>query len=243
MADHHDNDWLIGPGLALDTTRYFLVATELFGNGHSSSPSNTPEPYHGPRFPRATIRDNVEAVHRLLVDEPARHPPGGGHRLLDGRRAGVSVGGELPRLQRPHRRDWPARPGAGPTAECGSRRRSRRSRATRRSREATTPRRRSRASGSSAWSGPAGSTPRSGGDEELWKGPAWPPSDTLRVGGRVLRDSLLRRADANDLILQARPGSATTSARRRVRGQHREGARLDPGAGALHAVETDLYFP
>jgi len=69
MADHHDNDWLIGPGLALDTTRWFLVATELFGNGHSSSPSNTPEPHHGPRFPRATIRDNIEAVHHLLVDE------------------------------------------------------------------------------------------------------------------------------------------------------------------------------
>src|SRR5512146_1139453 len=68
LADHHGYDWLIGPGLALDTTRYFLVATELFGNGHSSSPSNTPEPYHGPRFPRASIRDNVEAVHRLLVD-------------------------------------------------------------------------------------------------------------------------------------------------------------------------------
>jgi hypothetical protein len=30
MADHHDNDWLIGPGLALDTSRWFLVATELF---------------------------------------------------------------------------------------------------------------------------------------------------------------------------------------------------------------------
>jgi homoserine O-acetyltransferase/O-succinyltransferase len=69
LADHHGYDWLIGPGLALDTTRYFLVATELFGNGHSSSPSNTPEPFHGPRFPVATIRDNVEAVHRLLVDE------------------------------------------------------------------------------------------------------------------------------------------------------------------------------
>jgi homoserine O-acetyltransferase len=68
MADHHGYEWLIGPGLALDTTRYFLVATELFGNGHSSSPSNTPEPLHGPRFPIATIRDNVEAVHRLLVD-------------------------------------------------------------------------------------------------------------------------------------------------------------------------------
>jgi len=69
MADHHGYEWLIGPGQALDTTRYFLVATELFGNGHSSSPSNTPEPFHGPRFPMATIRDNVEAVHRLLVDQ------------------------------------------------------------------------------------------------------------------------------------------------------------------------------
>jgi homoserine O-acetyltransferase len=69
MADHHGYEWLIGPGLALDTTKLFLVATELFGNGHSSSPSNTPEPFHGPRFPVTTIRDNVEAVHRLLVDD------------------------------------------------------------------------------------------------------------------------------------------------------------------------------
>ena len=68
MADHHGYNWLIGPGLALDTSRYFLVATEMFGNGHSSSPSNTPAPFHGPKFPVPTIRDNVEAVHRLLVD-------------------------------------------------------------------------------------------------------------------------------------------------------------------------------
>jgi homoserine O-acetyltransferase len=68
MATHHGYEWLIGPGLALDTTKLFLVATELFGNGYSSSPSNTPEPFHGPRFPVATIRDNVAAVHRLLVD-------------------------------------------------------------------------------------------------------------------------------------------------------------------------------
>ncbi len=68
MATHRGYEWLIGPGRALDTTKLFLVATELFGNGHSSSPSNTPEPFHGPRFPVTTIRDNVEAVHRLLVD-------------------------------------------------------------------------------------------------------------------------------------------------------------------------------
>lgn len=69
MATHHGYEWLIGPGRALDTATKFLVATELFGNGHSSSPSNTPEPYHGPRFPVMTIRDNVAAVHRLLVED------------------------------------------------------------------------------------------------------------------------------------------------------------------------------
>ncbi len=69
MADFHGYEWLIGPGHALDTGGLFLIATELFGNGHSSSPSNTPEPYHGPRFPVTTIRDNVDIVHRLLTDE------------------------------------------------------------------------------------------------------------------------------------------------------------------------------
>ncbi len=69
MADFYGYEWLIGPDKALDSSKLFLVATELFGNGHSSSPSNTPEPYHGPRFPVTTIRDNVEAVHRLLAEE------------------------------------------------------------------------------------------------------------------------------------------------------------------------------
>jgi len=69
MADSHGYEWLIGADKALDPARYFLVATELFGNGKSSSPSNTPEPFHGPRFPVATIRDNVEAVRRLLDAE------------------------------------------------------------------------------------------------------------------------------------------------------------------------------
>ena len=69
MANHHGYDWLTGPGEALDTSTLFLVATELFGNGQSSSPSNTPEPFHGPRFPVTTIRDNVEAVHRLLTED------------------------------------------------------------------------------------------------------------------------------------------------------------------------------
>ena len=69
MANFHGYEWLIGPDRALDSSQLFLVATELFGNGRSSSPSNTGEPYHGPRFPVITIRDNVEAVHRLLTEE------------------------------------------------------------------------------------------------------------------------------------------------------------------------------
>src|SRR5438105_4039050 len=69
MANFHGYEWLIGSDRALDPSKLFLVATELFGNGNSSSPSNTPDPYHGPRFPVTTIRDNVEAVHRLLTEE------------------------------------------------------------------------------------------------------------------------------------------------------------------------------
>ncbi len=73
LADFHGYEGLIGAGRPLDPARYFLVATEMFGNGHSSSPSNTPEPFHGPRFPAATIRDNVEAVHALLLSLGIKH--------------------------------------------------------------------------------------------------------------------------------------------------------------------------
>ena len=63
MAKFRSYEWLIGPG------KLFLVSTEKFGNGRSSSPSNTPEPLHGPRFPVTTIRDNVGAVYQLLREE------------------------------------------------------------------------------------------------------------------------------------------------------------------------------
>lgn len=69
MADMHGYEWLVGADKALDPAKLFIVASELFGNGRSSSPSNTPEPFHGPRFPVTTIRDNVEAVHRLLTEQ------------------------------------------------------------------------------------------------------------------------------------------------------------------------------
>jgi len=68
-SNHHGYDFLVGNGRALDSAKYFVVATEMFANGSSSSPSNTPAPFHGPRFPSVAIRDNVEAAFRLLTAE------------------------------------------------------------------------------------------------------------------------------------------------------------------------------
>ena len=67
-GDHHGYDFLLGPGGGLDTTRYLVIATEMFGAGGSSSPNNTAAPHNGPRFPQTTIRDNVAAIHRLVTE-------------------------------------------------------------------------------------------------------------------------------------------------------------------------------
>ncbi len=61
---HADSAWLIGPGKPLDTARWFVVATNLFGNGLSSSPSTTP----GGDFPQVGIYDNVAAQYRLVTE-------------------------------------------------------------------------------------------------------------------------------------------------------------------------------
>lgn len=68
-GQHGDNEWLIGPGMALDPEKYFIVIPDMFGNGLSSSPSNTPEPYNAARFPRVTAYDNVRAQHRLMTEK------------------------------------------------------------------------------------------------------------------------------------------------------------------------------
>jgi homoserine O-acetyltransferase len=65
---HTDNEVLIGPGQALDPDRYFIVVANQFGNGLSSSPSNTPPPYDRMRFPLVTPYDNVRAQVRLLTE-------------------------------------------------------------------------------------------------------------------------------------------------------------------------------
>lgn len=60
-----DNEWLIGRDKALDPSRYHIIVPALFGNGQSSSPSNTPtlKP-----FPDVTFYDNVRAQYRLVTE-------------------------------------------------------------------------------------------------------------------------------------------------------------------------------
>jgi homoserine O-acetyltransferase len=65
---HWDNEWLIGPGMALDPDRWFVIVPNMLGNGLSSSPSNTPPPWDRARFPPIAVRDNVTAQHRLVTE-------------------------------------------------------------------------------------------------------------------------------------------------------------------------------
>ncbi|MBI1257854.1 MAG: alpha/beta fold hydrolase [Chloroflexi bacterium] len=68
-GDYQGYEFLIGEDKALNPDEHFLVLTEMFANGESSSPSNTPSPFNGPNFPRIAIRDNVTAAYRLLTEK------------------------------------------------------------------------------------------------------------------------------------------------------------------------------
>jgi homoserine O-acetyltransferase len=55
----------IGPGKLVDTSRYFVIVVDAFGNGVSSSPSNSPR-QPGTRFPRFTMADLIESQYQLV---------------------------------------------------------------------------------------------------------------------------------------------------------------------------------
>src|SRR5690348_6794629 len=68
-GQHYENEWLIGAGKALDPENYFIIIPNMFGNGLSSSPSNTAPPYDRARFPGVTLYDNVRQQHRLVTEK------------------------------------------------------------------------------------------------------------------------------------------------------------------------------
>ena len=64
---HKRNKGFFGPDRAMDPAHYFIISVDMFGNGYSSSPSNAPSPWDGPRFPNVTLFDNVACQHQLLT--------------------------------------------------------------------------------------------------------------------------------------------------------------------------------
>ncbi len=58
---------LIGPGKLVDSSKYFVIAVDSFGNGVSSSPSNS-KLQPGQSFPEFSIGDMVRAQHRLVTE-------------------------------------------------------------------------------------------------------------------------------------------------------------------------------
>ena len=65
---HTSNEGFVSEDLALDPSRYFIVIPDQFGNGLSSSPSNTPAPQDRMRFPLVHPYDNVRVQHQLLTE-------------------------------------------------------------------------------------------------------------------------------------------------------------------------------
>ena len=54
---HKRNEGFFGRGRAINPNKYFIVSINMFGNGLSSSPSNSAIPQDGPRFILARIKE------------------------------------------------------------------------------------------------------------------------------------------------------------------------------------------
>ncbi|KJC61654.1 hypothetical protein UP10_06855 [Bradyrhizobium sp. LTSPM299] len=67
-AQHTDIEWLVQPGGTLDPDKYFIIIPNLFGNGLSSSPSNSGDALGGAPFPAFSYHDAVAVQRRLLVE-------------------------------------------------------------------------------------------------------------------------------------------------------------------------------
>jgi len=82
---------LLGPGLAFDTDRYFIVCFNVLGSCYGSSGPRSPDPHtglpYGNRFPQVTIRDSVR-LHLLVL-----------RQQLGVRRVLCAIGGSMGGMQ------------------------------------------------------------------------------------------------------------------------------------------------
>ena len=103
-AGHPGAGWwedVVGPGLAIDTDRWFVVCANVLGGCQGSTGPGVAAPDdgkpYGSRFPVITIRDMVRAQARL-ADHLGVDPLALGHRRIDGRHAGARVGDHRSRI-------------------------------------------------------------------------------------------------------------------------------------------------
>jgi homoserine O-acetyltransferase/O-succinyltransferase len=68
-AQHCDTEWLVRPDGVLDPDRYFIIIPNLFGNGLSSSPSNSSAALGGAAFPAFSYFDAIAVQRRLLAEQ------------------------------------------------------------------------------------------------------------------------------------------------------------------------------
>jgi homoserine O-acetyltransferase len=92
-GDHRADQWwgpLIGPHLALDTTKYFVICLNVIGSPYGTLSSETVNPRtgvpYGPDFPAATIRDTVRLHSEAL-------------KQLGVRGAALAIGGSMGGMQ------------------------------------------------------------------------------------------------------------------------------------------------
>ena len=63
---HSDAEYFMADGRAIDVSKYFVIVPNMFGNGASSSPSNTSAPYGRGAWPEISLYDNVVCQHKLI---------------------------------------------------------------------------------------------------------------------------------------------------------------------------------
>ena len=68
-GNHIRNEGFIGKNRALNPNKYFIISINMFGNGLSSSPSNTIKSQYGSQFPEITLWDNIYCQHKLITEK------------------------------------------------------------------------------------------------------------------------------------------------------------------------------
>ena len=66
---HIRNEGFIGKNRAINPNKYFIISINMFGNGLSTSPSNSDKLQHGSQFPKITLWDNIYCQHKLINEK------------------------------------------------------------------------------------------------------------------------------------------------------------------------------